>query len=77
MQESSERQKWKTILGPLLSEQVIANCKEKTHTSLQIIQHLASTYSVAQTVGPSIRHSRDTFTISYLDVCFHYINLLL
>lgn len=35
-QETSERQKWKTILGPLSSKQVTANCKGLTHTSLPI-----------------------------------------
>lgn len=33
MQEMSGRQKRKTILGPLLSKQVIANCKEPPRTS--------------------------------------------
>lgn len=34
-QETRERQKWKASLPLLLSNQVIANCKELTHTSLQ------------------------------------------
>lgn len=55
VQEASERRKGKTILGPLLSKQVTANCKEPAHTLLQIILCPTSTYSVAQTVGPNIR----------------------
>lgn len=55
MQERNERQKRKTILGPLLSKQITANCKESPHTSSQIMLCPTSTNSVAQTASPRIR----------------------
>lgn len=55
MQEMSGRQKWKTILGPLLFKQVIANRKEPPHTSSQIMLCPTSTNSMAQTASPRIQ----------------------
>lgn len=73
VQETSERQKWKATLPLLLSNQVIAHCKELTHTSLQ--RSLCPTrwpgqwpfHATFSTVEPSI---------IYVHVCCHCIDLL-
>lgn len=77
VQETGERQKWKATLPLLLSNQVIAHCKELTHTSLQ--------GSLCPTRWPGQWPFLATFStfslnvelsIIYVHVCCHCINLL-